>query len=502
MRIEPSPVRPRVQALVLADRHHGGLETLLHRSAPDLVPVAGKSLIGLILEELKGAGVNKAHIAVSEGAAQMEKRLGDGTRFGMELHFVLTRGDRPLSQLLFQLNHEVLGVDLLVVDTALRHGAVEPFLRRVALEGLPAAEAFTVDNLPLGLRYLRADPIGEHRAPAYFPAVMVSGAKSRAVASMQDLMRLNFEVVRGEWPDLNVAARLESPGVLAGRLARFHAASVVETPVFIGAASFVHRRCRLGPEVVVGDHCYIDKGADLSHVMVMRGTYVGENVRLSGVILDGDRIVDPVTGEVTHIDRSEVVSRLDHEPPSAWAGALLGRLLAALCLVACAALAPLWLLFCLAADRSRPLRFTLRATSAKTGRPFYTYEGASSIPFWHFLPWLLAVAAGHLRWIGTRPIGLQDSLRLSHDWEKVREDAPAGLFGPAQQAYIKGADEMECRLADSLFACRRSFALQAAWTARLVLGLLSPRMWLPSGRESVHWARRRPSKLSRHMAAP
>lgn len=492
--------RGGLHAVILADRRQPGLKPILNRSCPALLPVGGKKVIELILEELRSVGVKKAHLVVSEGAAELKTLVGEGIRFGIAVEHLLTRGDRPLSQILLHLDPLISGKDLLVVSAdRLRQSALEDFLQKVEAEHMTAAEAYGRKDEQLGLRYLTADSNGKHNLPIRFTPVRLDGARGCVLDSLKTYMTVNFEIAAGWWTDLNIPARQEAKGVRIGRLTRFDCRSIQLGPVLIGAHSFVHSRSSLGPNVVAGDHCYIDRGAKLSEVLIMPGTYVGESVRINRMIIDGNRLIDPLTSEVTHVDSSQVVSRLASEGPWTALTVGIGRLMAVLVSLLALPLFPLVLVACLLENWRAPFRFTVRDASAKTGGSFRTIEGATSIPLLCHLTWLLAVAAGHLRWVGVRPLRARKIGDFERSWEKVRQDAPNGLVGPAQWAFLGGADETECRLADSLFAVQKGALSNPEWLVIFVVSLFSSRFWLPRG--EVYLERRRPSRLSRQLSS-
>jgi NDP-sugar pyrophosphorylase family protein len=84
-----------VQAVVLA----GGKGTRLRPYTEDtpkaLVKIGDDPVIAYLFRRLHLGGVRTVHMAVGHLAAQVEEALGDGSRFGLELHYSVE--PRPLS---------------------------------------------------------------------------------------------------------------------------------------------------------------------------------------------------------------------------------------------------------------------------------------------------------------------------------------------------------------------------------------------------------------------
>ena len=105
---------------------------------------------------------------------------------------------------------------------------------------------------------------------------------------------------------------------------------------------------------------------------------------------------------------------------------------------------PLWpiaLIASLAADPSHPIRRStlLGNRMAMTRRVEFTArQFSASLPILRYLPYLFSVAAGHLRLVGVEPLAPAAAAARTEEWEFVRDEAPAGLFGPVQLTLLSG----------------------------------------------------------------
>ena len=70
------------------------LRPLTERWAKPVLPVDGRPVIGTLLRELAGAGVDRATVVTGHLAEQVEALVGDGAAFGLDVSFV--RQPEPL----------------------------------------------------------------------------------------------------------------------------------------------------------------------------------------------------------------------------------------------------------------------------------------------------------------------------------------------------------------------------------------------------------------------
>ena len=102
-----------MRVLIFADRLGRELQPLAERSCVALLPVVGKPVLEHALERLVAAGLRRASIAISPQAENMRSTFGDGSRWGMRLDYVLTRGEAEPDDILAaqpRLTDEVLAL--------------------------------------------------------------------------------------------------------------------------------------------------------------------------------------------------------------------------------------------------------------------------------------------------------------------------------------------------------------------------------------------------------
>jgi hypothetical protein len=124
---------------------------------------------------------------------------------------------------------------------------------------------------------------------------------------------------------------------------------------------------------------------------------------------------------------------------------------------------------------------TLSGNAPGGGRaPFTTFRFETAVPVLRDLPLLLAVVKGRLALTGVTPLTPAEEAALSEPWEKVRQEAPAGLVSLARLAVPASAPPEVSRVVDAFEARRPSAllgrALSAFFSAR---AWTAPRVWNP-----------------------
>ncbi len=454
-----------MKALLLADRLGPGLSPFTERTAVSLLPVAGKPLVFHAIEDLVQAGVKEAVVVVSSFAEEVERALGDGSRWGLKLDFVLSPGDESPASLASRLGGRFPGELLAVRGDVLRSPLLPAFLAQAAQRtGEPALVA-TAGGKACGVALVRETASRPSALPAVPEAetssssgvaIEIDGAIYEPVLSLADLHRVNVEAVSRRFPGLLVPGREVAVGLVSGRRSRVPLRAVWQGPVFVGARCSVDAQSELLGPVVLSDDVVVDRRATLSNTVVLPHSYVGELVELTNALVFSDVLVRVDTGAVTRVTDAFLLSDLREAPVASAVGGGLARLAGLGLLLLSLPLWPFALLASLLARPSAPFHRVMlggnRRERDETGtmrrRPFSTFEGATPVPVLRHLPRLLAVVGGQLALVGVSPLPPSVEAELEEEWAVGRRDAPVGLLGPAQLLPDTAAPQEERLLAD------------------------------------------------------
>ncbi len=299
-----------MKSLVLAGGSGTRLRPITHTSAKQLVPVGNKPVLFYGLEAIAATGITEVGIVVGDTADEIEKAVGDGSQFGVEVTYI--RQESPLG-----LAHAVLiARDFLGDDDFLMYlgdnfivggiaDVVDEFRRdrpdaQVLLTQVPDPSRFGVAELDAAGQVLKLEEkprrpksdlalVGVYLfTPAVHRAVRAIKASWRGELEITDAiqwliderLRVRSTTITGYWKDTgNVEDMLEAnrsvlenlvPGVegeideatqIIGRV-RIEAGAVVRGSRIVGPAvvgtGTVIVDSYLGPFTSISDNCRIE----------------------------------------------------------------------------------------------------------------------------------------------------------------------------------------------------------------------------------------------------
>lgn len=484
-----------MQALIFADRLGRELESLTDRTCAALLPVLGKPMLEHTLEALGAAGLSEAVVAVSPFADELRLALGDGGRWGMRLHYVLTRGEEDPDAVVENCQSQ-LADELLALRGDVLHGAALSEFLRLAAEVSGPVVYGRAANAPVslclhraggrgGLEPLRwsAEPV---EMPPTWPVVEVPGAVLNRLESLYAYHRANLDAAAGRFPGLIVPGQQVAPRLTVGPRSRVLPRGPEQGVIFVGENCRVEASAEFYGEVVIANRVTVDRHAILRDSVVLSDAYIGERLEVRNAIIQGNRLIQVDTGAVlsmietfTPTGRHEAMSS---DVLAAPFDRLWGLLLLLLSL-------PLWLLALVAAlveNFDDPLRETrLRGNrlefdefGVRRRRVFVTMEWMTSIPVLRHLPRLLAVVSGDLRLVGAEPPTPEQATDSQwEDWARLADRAPAGLIGPTQLILPAGAPRETRLMSDVFYACQRGAGKDLRYLLLGAGALFTPRAW-------------------------
>ena len=108
---------------------------------------------------------------------------------------------------------------------------------------------------------------------------------------------------------------------------------------------------------------------------------------------------------------------------------------------------------------------------------FSAVEWNVSAPVLRYLPRILAVISGDLSLMGTLPVSLETAAQRTEEWEKLADQAPAGLLGPTQLHVPADAPEEEKLMSDSFYAAHFNVRHNLRYLLQSLQALISRKAW-------------------------
>lgn len=340
-----------MKALVLAGGMGIRLRPFSHTMAKQLVPVANKPVLFYGLEAIRDAGITQVAIIVGEHETGIRAAVGSGSRFGLEVSYIVQDRPRGLAHCVL-VARRFLGDDDFVLylgDNILQDGitglvdafwATRPdamvLLGKVSDPSEYGTAVVDDDGRVLRLEEKSPNALSDLAvtgayvfSPAIHQAVRAITPSWRDELEITDAMQWLIEhghVVRSElchgywkdtgkiddWLDCNrvlmerlepdVRGSVDAASTVRGAVVVDETAEVVRSeltgPLVVGPGAAV-RDSRLGPYTAVGEDC------------VVQGSTVEDSLLLTGATVDGVRgLSGSLIGRYARVGRADARPRL------------------------------------------------------------------------------------------------------------------------------------------------------------------------------------------------
>lgn len=520
-----------MRAVIIATGLNAELFALNERCPTPMLPLADKPFIQHIVEVLVNRGVTEFDFALHHLPEKIEHLLGNGARWGSRFHFHLARdAARPYGVLKAVMAAETTESILLVHADRLPQ-LPESLPDSIEQNNHPAPTMYChqqrtdqADQQPLAgpcewtgwawlpkafLKSLPADLLGnqpdhldelgieshlrkaalEHHSVIEVPHVL-------SVQTYQQLLAAQADVLTEKFTGLMLTGNQAEPGIWLARNVSLHPTAELIAPVYIGENCQIGMETQLGPNAVIGHNCVLDTGCTASKSVIFSGSYVGEALELEDVIIDKNLLVNfrlgasiPVTdnfilGSLAENQIRKVISRWVSQF-SAW---ILLALVWPLLLITALYLkltrrGPVLTKHeCvrLPAPNNETLWRTFRLWSFQADAP-QRHHRLSNL-FLRFLPALINVAKGELRFVGLAPRSKTALKHLSHDWQNLYLHSKAGIVTEAEVLYGDHPDEDELYSAEAFYSASAGMRHDARLLLSYFGKLLTPS---PSSAEAL-----------------
>lgn len=459
-----------IKVIVLADRLGKELEPLDQTSCPALLEVAGRSVIEYTLEDLAEAGFKRV-LVVSAQTELFEKRLRQGARWGLELEYLLSRGEMCPENVLRRAHHK--GPALLIRGDVLRGRCVAEFIKAALATGGKCVSG-TIDGQDGGICLVQ----GQWSHGANWRA-LESGPNDVELGdigffplrSLKNYHAANMAAVSESLRGVKLPGRTGDSGITGARQSVDHGARVGKGKAFIGLAAQVGKDVNLSGRVAICEGSYVDEGSNLENCVVMPGTYVGKDVEIHNAIVVGNRLIRVDIDAIADIPDDFLLTSMQKAGKKLMTASLWERIFAVLLLLISAPLWPLAAILALISQPGQPLTSSRQRGNRDNGNSVFTrWAWNVDIPVLKNLPGLLPVISGHLCLVGVRP-------QLANSIPHRDAGAPAGLIGPALLDMDAEATEDEIALGETIYASRISLVARLRYLARGAATLFGRRAW-------------------------
>jgi lipopolysaccharide/colanic/teichoic acid biosynthesis glycosyltransferase len=440
---------------------------------------------------------------VGHGPQHVESWFGDGSRWGCTIRYHLTLElDRPYRSLKV-LDRVRTEPWLLVYGTRFASttfpgaGQSMPLVyQEDASHPESSLECWTSTTLfPAGFEIQRIAAMNLAEFSSYMKHLLASnGAQTVACAEWLDgstpeaLLRTQKKLLTNCFPGLMLSGTETAPSIRIARNVQIPDSVQMFAPLYIGSNCRIGRGVRLGPNVVLSGDCVIDANTSLENCLITSGNYIGEGLEVESAVVDHELLVSVRHQTAIRVAESFLLGKLQQPLQFAAVGTVARLLLASMLLLLLSPLLLLTGLYYAFTKRSWTSVAMVEAPQLHGSANLRTFllpclggdawttrrpAGWSSF-LRQFLPGLIAVATGRLRFVGITPRTEAEVAAMTPQQRALYLSSSAGLITEASIAEFDTWDADQFSLVEAYYNARRGplYSLQIAY--RYVLRLVSP----------------------------
>ena len=440
-----------------------------------------RSVVQFLVELLTIQRFTKFDLILDESAEAVEATLGDGSRWGVAIHYhLISDGTQPYARI-----RTIEGIDS-EEPVLLAHADHLVELGIVPLS-LDKARFFVKDvSSPISSREWTGWALVRGHDLVSIPASATTDSLFRTWADRADfglpkdwleigndreILFAQERILNGRFAELPRVGREVEPGVWLSRNVNLHDTVRLVPPVHIAEDCLIGARVHIGPNVSVGRGSVIDEGTHIVHALILPHTYVGRGLELGGVVLDHERAriieadIDFAPEDPTILGKaaSSPIPEVFRE----WINRLVS-------LAAFAIIAPFGVFWYLIArirgERPHLISQDVVKTPAQWNKERWRTHRIWSLVeptdrdapifrdlFGRVWPGLIAVATGKMRLVG-QPVRSIDGMRqMVHDSQDWARSARTGLITESMVRLDRDASQEERQIADAYHATSASW---------------------------------------------
>lgn len=480
-----------MRALLIASGYAPEMGTINDRYPSPMIPCLDRPLIQHIIEYLSQRNFDRFTIFLCHYPEKIERILGDGTRWGVQIEYYLIRDPQQPYKLLKIIDLDsgsepiLLGhadrLPLTDFQAALHESTPLPILfegtgRQEEASGLPPWTGWgwvTRDLIRQLDTNARENQLHRFLSPkAISPNGHVPVHHVLNVGSFEDILKTNQLILERNGRDLFLGGHEVEEGIWLSRNVSLDPTVQLIPPVYIGSNCQIERGVKLGPYAVVGSGTVLNARCTVSDSVIFPKSYVGERLELDHALVDKNCLVNLTIGMAIEVTDRFLLSGMTDSTVSSWIFSLLSRL------AGLAGLAVFWPFLVLSVFITKVLGtgpiltpaecVQIPAASNKSTwrtfmlnrfirRPVENLEmpKSSVAPISHFLfyflPGLFNVLKGSIRIVGVDPRTKEEIDRLPVDWRELYLRSKAGLISECYIYYGSNPSDDEFYAAETFY---------------------------------------------------
>ncbi|QBG46277.1 hypothetical protein EGM51_02235 [Verrucomicrobia bacterium S94] len=273
-----------------------------------LLPIANRPLIDYWLEACTEQNIRSVHIVLHDGAEEVERFVGSGSRWNVVVEYVFARStETPVDYLRSISGYWKNGLLYFGGPFFMRRRQAftpEHFSRLPACchgPGDPPVFLYGRDEHDVNLLLDGGSPPGRGLEEVHVHPYIIE--------TIEDYFDINMKLVAGEFTRYVTAGFATPDKSSVGFNVRTPPSSYLRAPIIVGDDCRFGAMTTIGPKALVANHVIVDAFSELSNCLVLEDTYIGRNLEIRNKIVAGNRVIDPRDGTCIQIDDSWLIAR-------------------------------------------------------------------------------------------------------------------------------------------------------------------------------------------------
>jgi carbonic anhydrase/acetyltransferase-like protein (isoleucine patch superfamily) len=434
-----------MRAVLIATGYHEEMKLLLPYRPSPLLRVVDRPILVHIIEYLVNQGVEKFNIVLHYLPERIEEYIGNGQRWGVEIHYHLAKelanpfaAIKPLA-MQWEKEEIILGLGDMLPRFPQNLSSIPAENEIVILVdesdvwtgwGLFSSDMFkTMLN---SLSNARADL-------SIFSGMKIHKIQTQAILSGIDFdqfhhSNIQFLISPPEECMFPSSARMIEPGIWISRAVSLMPETQILPPVFIGEHCQIKKGAQIGPNAIIENNCIVDSLSVVENSLVCQGSYIGEGLEIRNSIIKRNLLINLSLDTCLIIKDNFMLSGLAPISLKHYSTSLIERVIAAIVL---ALLSPLYLLMkCIYSTNRLPVVLLPASESPEDWKifdwvTFVPQEGKtmnSGFCLFRKLPVLFSILKGEVHFVGVQPRTKTETLNLPQDWKNLYLRSKIGVI--------------------------------------------------------------------------
>lgn len=472
-------------AVIIAPGLSPGMEALNERYPSPLLPLVDRPFIQHVVEFLIEQGITRFEFVLSHLPEKIEGLLGDGSRWGSTFRFHLARDPfspyEPIKTIRVDNDSEILllaHADRLPrIDLEQTRPASEPAEPKLFFWSGPSHSEGKNDRLWTGWAWVQKtfiknlpSNLDEDGLRSHLISLSAGGESSievpkpLSVQSYDELLTSHHAVLAKEFPGLFLGGREADESIWLSQNVSLHPTARLNPPVYIDENCRIGSGVQLGPHAAIGKGCVLDSKCTVENSVIFPGVYVGEGLELADVLVDKNRLINVRYGAAVSLSEDFILGGISGSQIGKRLSTAFSRVVAACLLLV---LWPFLLItaLLLKALRRGPVLFkkkAVRLPAPSDDVHWHTFNFLSFVPdiqestlrhlFLQFIPALINIAKGNLRFVGVSLRSKEEIKDLGSDWQALYLSAKPGIITEAYVNYGAAPTEDELYSAEAFYS--------------------------------------------------